>query len=71
MKKTKIKPGSGDDIAGTYVYDKELGKVVKVSDRIPGVSSKKGRGSPKSSSGPCGGGPCGSGACGRTGGGFN
>lgn len=49
---------------GTYVYDKELGKVVKVSDRIPGVS---GRGRRKGASaegvGPCGRQACGGGRC--------
>ena len=29
-----------DGTTGTYVYDKKLGKVVKVSDHVPGVSSK-------------------------------
>jgi hypothetical protein len=48
--------------AGTYVFDPKLGKVVKKSDRIPGVSGKKG---PKAVSNPqprsggcCGGGRC-------------
>lgn len=48
--------------AGTYVFDKESGKVVKVSDRIPGVSGRKGKGSP-GSPGPCGRGACGRGLC--------
>ena len=26
---------------GTYVYDKKLGKIVKVSDRIPSAKGKK------------------------------
>jgi len=46
---------------GTYVYDKEQNKVIKISDRIPGVSAKK-----EGSAGPelpcgqseCSGGPC-------------
>ena len=29
-----------DDTTGTYVFDKKLGKVVKVSSRVPKVSSK-------------------------------
>lgn len=53
--KTKKKSPS---IAGTYVYDKELGKVVQVSDRIPKVASK-GRGAAPEA------GPCGRSACAR------
>jgi hypothetical protein len=47
-------------VGGTYVYDKELGKVVKVSDRVPKVASKSSRRS-SPTTGPCGrvcGGPC-------------
>jgi len=29
-----------DDTTGTYVYDQRLGKLVKVSSRVPKVSSK-------------------------------
>jgi hypothetical protein len=50
--------------AGTYVFDPKLGKVVKKSDRIPGVSGKKGSPAPSGpsprSGGCCGGGRCGS-----------
>lgn len=48
---TKKKESAG----GTYVYDKELGRVVKISDRVPKVASK-GRGGARSSPevGPCG-----------------
>lgn len=59
-KRTKKDDGPG----GTYVYDKERGRMVRVSDRIPKVSSKAGRsaqapcGRPRSA---CGGGGCGSG----------
>ena len=33
---------SEKSITGTYVYDKKLGKMVKVSDRIPSASKKEG-----------------------------
>lgn len=42
-----------EEKTGTYVYDKKLGKVVKVSDRIPSVN--------KSGEHACGG------CCGRCG----
>ena len=32
--------GGKNTVTGTYVFDKELNKVVKVSDDIPGVSAK-------------------------------
>ena len=31
-------------VAGTYVYDPELDRIVKVSNRIPGVAAKANRG---------------------------
>jgi len=40
-RKAKTKPIS-PSVAGTYVYDEELGKVVQVSTRIPKVASKGG-----------------------------
>lgn len=46
---------------GTYRYDKKTGQVVRVSDRVPKVSSKGKRSSPSlpcGRSGPCGGGSC-------------
>ncbi len=46
---------------GTYRYDKKTGQVVRVSDRVPKVSSKGTRSSPSlpcGRSGPCGGGSC-------------
>ncbi|MFH1724037.1 MAG: hypothetical protein ABII00_05370 [Elusimicrobiota bacterium] len=54
---------SGEGISGTYVYDEESGKIVKKSDRIPGVASHAGSGSGSGpdEAGPCGGcagGPC-------------
>jgi len=55
---------------GTYVYDKKLGKVVKVSDDIPSLSKSHGH---DHCSGPCcsGGGsmpsPCEGGGCGGEG----
>ncbi len=55
-----ISSGAG----GTYVYDKELGKVVKISDRIPGVSGRGRKSSrPSEAMGPCGR-PCGQNRCG-------
>ncbi len=43
-----------DEKTGTYVYDKKLGKMVKISDRIPSV---------KKSGGSCCGGCCGHCGC--------
>lgn len=56
---TKKKESAG----GTYVYDKKLRRVVKVSDRVPKVASK-GRGN-ASATGPCGRpkSSCGGGGC--------
>ncbi|MEK7232440.1 MAG: hypothetical protein AAB268_01380 [Elusimicrobiota bacterium] len=46
---------------GTYRYDKKTGKIIRVSDRVPKVSSK---GKSSSPSLPCGrSGPCGGGSC--------
>ena len=60
-------PAPGDQsAAGTYVYDEVLGKVVKVSDRIPGVSAN-GRGGQAADAGPCGRTECGGGTCAKTG----
>lgn len=47
---------------GTYVYDKKLGKVVKVSDRVPKAASKKG-GASAPETGPCGRSACAGGRC--------
>lgn len=45
---------------GTYRYDKKTGTIVRVSDRVPKVASKRKSSSPL----PCGRrGPCGGGAC--------
>ena len=52
--KTKNRQSAG----GTYIYDDKLGKVVKVSDRVPKVASKG-----KSRSAETG--PCGKSACAR------
>lgn len=55
------RPPTDKAATGTYRYDKETGEVVRVSDRVPKVSSK-GRSAP--SSPPCGRrGPCGGGSC--------
>ncbi len=70
-KKTKTPPQ--EDSTGTYVYDKKLGKVVKVSQRIPSISAKGTGGdfSDDMGSPPCGNDACPSaGTCGMGGGGF-
>lgn len=55
------KPATDRAATGTYRYDRKTGKVVRVSDRVPKVSSK---GKSSSSSLPCGRrGPCGGGSC--------
>jgi hypothetical protein len=59
-KKTKTHPKKEEDTTGTYVFDKTLGKVVKVSGRIPSVSSK-GKGGDFSADTPMP--PCGQGSC--------
>jgi len=65
-----------DDTTGTYVYDKKLGKVVKVSSHVPKVSSKGQSGGfdMPSDGGGCegcpSGGSCGMGGMGGMGGGF-
>ena len=46
------------ETTGTYVYSRELGAVVKVSDRVPGLSKKAGPG-------PMPGPACNPGGCGR------
>ena len=63
MRTKSKKKSSTDSTGGTYVYDKKLGRVVKVSDRIPKVASK-GRGA-ASEMGPCGRprAGCGGGSC--------
>lgn len=58
-----MSPKKKESVGGTYVYDKKLRRLVKVSDRVPKVASKGG--SPAPRGGPCGGGPCGRGACSR------
>ena len=51
-----------EEVTGTYVFDKKTGKIVKLSGRVPKVSSKSGKGA-SDMPGPCGMGPCGGGAC--------
>jgi hypothetical protein len=71
-KKKKGTPNrpADDGNTGTYRFDKELGKVVKVSDKVPGLSKGgadfSGADAPSS---PCSSCPSG-GACGMGGGGF-
>jgi len=51
-------------VAGTYTYSKELGRVIKVSDRIPGIASRASVGSDVSEdAGPCGRSECAGGSC--------
>ncbi|MFH2204388.1 MAG: hypothetical protein ABIJ96_14820 [Elusimicrobiota bacterium] len=59
MAKKKKKDQKPAGITGRYVYDKELGEIVKVSDEVPGVASKASSGPPL---GPCGR-PCDGGSC--------
>ncbi len=62
-KKTENQSGVVEGSTGTYVFDKKLGKVVKLSDSIPKVASHASKGSPEITT-PCGrtscpsGGPC-------------
>jgi hypothetical protein len=73
MKKTKTQPRSegnspSSGATGTYVYDAELGRVVKVSGRVPGLSKSSEGSADVSSSddggpGGCGRGECAGGAC--------
>jgi len=69
-KKNPIPRTPADDSTGTYVFDKKLGKVVKVSSRIPAVAAKGKDGSESDGapSLPCGRDSCDSNACGMGGG---
>ncbi|HVA67648.1 MAG TPA: hypothetical protein VNK24_12130 [Elusimicrobiota bacterium] len=49
-------------VTGTYIYDAELGKIVKVSDRVPKVASHGGA-SISQDVGPCGRSACAGGRC--------
>lgn len=42
----KKEKNSSSGITGTYVYDKKLNKVIKISARIPKVSSKRAKEEP-------------------------
>lgn len=65
MTKTKAKPAkkakAKESVTGRYVYDAKTDRIVKVSDRIPGVASKHGSapsgadctGNPDACGGPC------------------
>ncbi|HBL16549.1 MAG: hypothetical protein A2X36_07965 [Elusimicrobia bacterium GWA2_69_24] len=59
-KKAKPAP-AGSGITGTYIYDRELGKIVKISDRVPSVAAKVRKTAAKSL--PCSDGGCSGGAC--------
>lgn len=65
MSKKKEPAAGPESKAGTYAYDKASGKLVKISDRIPGVSGRKRAPSADASAqaGPCGRTECGGGAC--------
>ncbi|MBI4060578.1 MAG: hypothetical protein HY403_04040 [Elusimicrobia bacterium] len=57
---TRPRPAS-DEASGTYKYDRALGRMVKVSGRVPGLR-KGGRGG-SAPEPPCGRGACGGGRC--------
>lgn len=60
QKKKNLYPSN----TGTYVYDKKLNKVVKISDRIPKISSREAKeDSDFSESSPCGREECSEGTC--------
>lgn len=65
----KAKSGNGSasdeaDQTGTYVYDAELGRVVKVSGRVPGLSKgSNGFSGEAPGGGGCGREECGGGTC--------
>jgi hypothetical protein len=61
----RANPGKYDRAGGTYVYDKALGEVVKISGDIPKVASKSSGKSfgPGPAAGPCGRTECGGGRC--------
>lgn len=65
MGKTKRTKDAPESEAGTYAFDKASGKIVKISDRIPGVSGRKRSASAGASeeAGPCGRMECGGGVC--------
>ncbi|MDE2293033.1 MAG: hypothetical protein KGL53_13200 [Elusimicrobia bacterium] len=61
-KSAKAEPVSSG-ITGRYVYDRKTGRIVKVSDRVPSVASRRSS-RPSCGEGPCGSGPCcGGGSC--------
>ena len=61
-KTARRKKGAAEESAGgRYIFDKELGKVVKVSAKVPQVASR-GRGA-SPAPGPCGRNACGGGRC--------
>jgi hypothetical protein len=52
---------SAESPTGVYKYDRALGRMVKISDRVPG--RKRRQGSPAPEAGPCGRSACGGGRC--------
>lgn len=65
MEKTKRTKADPESEAGTYAFDKTSGKLVKISDRIPGVSGRKRapQADAPGPAGPCGRMECGGGTC--------
>ncbi len=53
---------AASEATGTYVYDAALGKVIKISGRVPKVASHGGS-SPAEDVGPCGRSACAGGRC--------
>lgn len=65
--RTPNKPADG--ATGTYRFDPKLGKVVKVSSKVPSVASKSGdKPACGDASSPCASDGCGMGGCGMGGG---
>ncbi|OGS00576.1 MAG: hypothetical protein A3G41_06565 [Elusimicrobia bacterium RIFCSPLOWO2_12_FULL_59_9] len=66
MQKRKIK-SKNQSQTGTYVFDADQGKVVKISSHIPKVASTHKSEDSGAQTGPCGKTECGGGACASTG----
>lgn len=68
--KSQVTGTKKDSMTGKYVFDKKLNKVVKVSDRIPGLKKSGGEEPSPCDSGSCdtGMGGCGPMGCGGMGG---
>lgn len=64
-KKSSAPGTSGESTTGRYVFDKRLKKVVKISDRIPGLNKSGGNDGFDPSA--CDSGTCNPGMCGMSG----